>query len=43
MGPFLYSDLRIDGAYVERHSAPAYYNRNGAGIWDFGGVDSRAP
>ncbi len=36
LNPFLYSDLRIDGTYVERHSAPAYYNRNSAGIWDFG-------
>jgi hypothetical protein len=30
------SDLRIDGAYVERHSAPAYFiQKGGAAIWDF--------
>jgi len=30
------SDLRIDGTYVERHSAPVYYNlKGGTGIWDF--------
>ncbi len=39
LNPFLYSDLRIDGAYSERHSAPAYYNRNSSGIWDFGGAE----
>jgi len=35
--PFAPSDLRIDGAYVERHSAPVYYNiKGGTGIWDLG-------
>ena len=30
------SDLRIDGAYSERHAAPSYYVRNStAGIWNF--------
>jgi hypothetical protein len=30
------SDLRIDGAYAERHSAPAYAIREGANkMWDF--------
>jgi len=34
--PFAPSDLRIDGAYVERHAAPVYYNLlNGVGIFDF--------
>jgi hypothetical protein len=34
--PYPPSDLRIDGAYVERHSAPAYYNtRGGSGVWAF--------
>jgi len=34
--PFAPSDLRIDGAYVERHAAPIYTNFKGAaGIWDF--------
>jgi hypothetical protein len=33
---FAPSDLRIDGAYVERHAAPVYYNlKNGIGVWDF--------
>src|SRR5204863_4946221 len=33
---FAPSDLRIDGAYVERHAAPVYYNlQNGVGVWDF--------
>lgn len=33
---FAPSDLRIDGAYVERHSAPVYYNLlNGNGVWNF--------
>ncbi|MBV8878376.1 MAG: hypothetical protein JO332_00290, partial [Planctomycetaceae bacterium] len=41
LDPFAPSDLRIDGAYVERHSAPVYYNMlNGAGVWDF---ESRDP
>jgi len=36
LAPFAPSDLRIDGAYVERHAAPVYYNlKNGLGIWDF--------
>jgi hypothetical protein len=34
--PYPPSDLRIDGAYIERHAAPAYYNaKGGAGIWPF--------
>src|SRR5258706_4380651 len=34
--PFAPSDLRIDGAYVERHSAPIYYNlKGGVGVWNF--------
>jgi hypothetical protein len=34
--PFAPSDLRIDGAYVERHSAPVYYNlKGGVGVWNF--------
>lgn len=34
--PFPPSDLRIDGAYVERHAGAAYYNtKNGTGIWPF--------
>jgi hypothetical protein len=39
LAPYLVSDLRNDGCYVERHSAPAYYNRNSTGIWDFGGPE----
>jgi hypothetical protein len=39
LDPFLVSDLRIDGCYSERHSAPAYYNRHSGGIWDFGGTE----
>jgi len=36
LDPFAPSDLRIDGAYVERHSAPCYYNlKGGLGVWDF--------
>jgi hypothetical protein len=36
LSSFAPSDLRIDGAYVERHAAPAYYNMiNGQGVWDF--------
>ncbi|HLY09297.1 MAG TPA: hypothetical protein VKW04_08355 [Planctomycetota bacterium] len=36
LDPFAPSDLRIDGAYVERHSAPCYYNmKNGLGVWQF--------
>jgi hypothetical protein len=39
--PYAPSDLRIDGAYVERHSAPAYFNlKGGIGVWDF---TSRSP
>jgi len=34
--PFAPSDLRIDGAYVERHSAPVYYNQKGGqAVWNF--------
>lgn len=36
LSSFAPSDLRIDGAYVERHSAPVYYNlKGGVGIWNF--------
>jgi hypothetical protein len=34
--PYAPSDLRIDGAYVERHCAPVYYNlKGGVGVWNF--------
>jgi hypothetical protein len=34
--PYAPSDLRIDGAYVERHAAPAYYTQMGRRqLWDF--------
>lgn len=37
---FAPSDLRIDGAYVERHSAPCYYNtKGGASVWNFASRD----
>src|SRR6185295_4260767 len=38
LDPYAPSDLRIDGAYVERHSAPVYYNlKGGVGVWNFAG------
>ncbi len=36
LAPFAPSDLRIDGTYVERHSAPAYYVHGGRSFWRFG-------
>lgn len=34
--PFAPSDLRIDGAYSERHAAPAYYlQKGGRSVWRF--------
>ncbi len=33
--PFPPSDLRIDGTYVERHSAPAYFVHNARHFWSF--------
>lgn len=34
--PFVSSDLRIDGLYAERHSAPAYYmHKGGNHFWNF--------
>ena len=36
MEPYPPSDLRIDGSYVERHSAPCYLiTKNGSSIWDW--------
>ncbi|MBI3857168.1 MAG: hypothetical protein HY293_15895 [Planctomycetes bacterium] len=36
LDPYAPSDLRIDGAYVERHSAPVYYNlKGGVGLWNY--------
>src|SRR6185503_1788219 len=36
LAPYAPSDLRIDGAYAERHSAPAYFlQKPGAALWDF--------
>jgi len=38
LDPYAPSDLRIDGAYVERHSAPVYYNlKGGLGVWNYAG------
>src|SRR5262249_26925184 len=41
LAPFAPSDLRIDGGYSERHSAPAYYlSLNGDFLWpDPSGTD----
>jgi hypothetical protein len=34
--PYAPSDLRVDGGYTERHSAPAYFTSyQGTPIWDF--------
>lgn len=33
--PYAPSDLRIDGGYVERHAAPAYFVQRGGAIWNF--------
>jgi hypothetical protein len=35
LSPFLPSDLRIDGTYVERHTAPAYAVHGGGDFWRF--------
>lgn len=35
LAPFAPSDLRIDGTYVERHTAPAYFVHGGGDFWKF--------
>ncbi len=43
LDPYAPSDLRIDGAYVERHAAPCYYNYKGTqAVWDFMSRDASA-